>query len=98
MGQFMDSETAVADEDDLATWQPARQLQRALPRPVRQQLVATAARPIGSLLSSGNLDETVTAIRMRLCGRDGSEIVAARQAMQGQFDVDRRCATDGVSA
>jgi hypothetical protein len=34
---------------------------------------------------SGDLDETVTAIRMRLCGRDGSEIVAARQAMQGQF-------------
>jgi len=34
---------------------------------------------------SGDLDETVAAIRMRLCGRDGSEIVAARQAMQGQL-------------
>jgi len=38
----------------------------------------------GSILS-GDLDETVAAIRMRLCGRDGSEIVAARQAMQGQL-------------
>jgi hypothetical protein len=37
------------------------------------------------LLLSGDLDETVAAIRMRLCGRDGSEIVAARQAMQGQL-------------
>lgn len=36
-------------------------------------------------LLSGDLDETVAAIRMRLCGRDGSEIVAARQAMQGQL-------------
>jgi len=34
---------------------------------------------------SGDQDETVAAIRMRLCGRDGSEIVAARQAMQGQL-------------
>ena len=38
-----------------------------------------------SRLLSGDLDETVAAIRMRLCGRDGSEIVAARQAMQGQL-------------
>ena len=34
MGQFMDSEAAVTDEDDQATWQPARQLQCALPGPV----------------------------------------------------------------
>ena len=42
MGQFMDCEAAVADEDDLTTWQPARQLQCALPGPVRQQFVTTA--------------------------------------------------------
>jgi hypothetical protein len=49
-------------------------------------------------VSRGDPDETVAAIRMRLCGRDGSEIVAARQAMQGQFGVDRRSATDRVSS
>jgi len=43
MGQFMDSEATVADEDDLTTWQPARQLQCALSSPVRQQFVTTAA-------------------------------------------------------
>jgi hypothetical protein len=48
-------------------------------------------------LSRGNLDETVAAIMMRLCGRDGSQIVAARQAMQGQFVVDCRSTTDRVS-
>jgi len=42
-------------------------------------------RPGRIYLLSGDLDETVAAIRMRLCGRDGSEIVAARQAMQGQL-------------
>jgi Transposase zinc-binding domain/Putative transposase len=46
----------------------------------------------------GDPDETVAAIRMRLCGRDESEIVAARQAMQGQFGVDCRSATIGVSS
>ena len=49
MGQFMDSEAAVADEDDLTTRQPARQLQCALPGPVRQQFVTTAAPSVRSL-------------------------------------------------
>jgi hypothetical protein len=49
-------------------------------------------------VSRGDPDETVAAIRMRLCGRDGSEIVAARQAMQAAFGVDRRSATNGVSS
>jgi hypothetical protein len=48
MGQFVDGKAAVADEDDPTIWQPARQLQRALTRPVRQQFVTTAALTVGS--------------------------------------------------
>jgi len=49
MCEFMDSEAAVADEDDLTTRQPARQLQCTLPGPVGQQLVTVAARSVRSL-------------------------------------------------
>jgi len=49
MGQFMDGKAAVADEDDPAPWQPATQLQCALPGPVCQQLVSPAALTVGSL-------------------------------------------------
>ena len=49
MGQFVDGEAAIADEDDPAAWQPASQLQCALPGPVSQQLVTTAALTVGSL-------------------------------------------------
>ena len=49
MGQFMDREAAVADEDDLTTWPPARPLQCALPGPVCQQFVTTTALTVRSL-------------------------------------------------
>ena len=44
MGQFMDGETAVANEDDRAPWKPTAKLQHTLPGPVGQQLVPAPLR------------------------------------------------------
>ena len=49
MGQFMDGKAAVAHEDDAAPWQPATELQCALPRPVGQQFMVPTTLMVGSL-------------------------------------------------
>ena len=49
VGQFVDGETAVADEDDVAVGQPAAELERPLAGPVGQQLVPAAVLAIGAL-------------------------------------------------
>lgn len=49
VGQVVDGETAVADEDDVAVGQPAAGLARALAGPVGQQFVPAATLAIGAL-------------------------------------------------
>ncbi len=49
VGQVVDGETAVADEDDVAVGQPAAELERPLAGPVGQQLVPAATLEVGAL-------------------------------------------------
>jgi len=49
VGQVVDREAAVADEDDVATGQPTAELERPLAGPVGQQLVPAATLEVGAL-------------------------------------------------
>lgn len=49
VGQVVDGETAVADEDDVAVGQPAAELERPLAGPVGQQLVPAFSLEVGAL-------------------------------------------------
>jgi hypothetical protein len=49
VGQVVDREAAVANEDDVATGQPAAELERPQAGPVGRQLVPAATLEVGAL-------------------------------------------------